>query len=111
MPKKSGWKALQSRQQAARKTKLALIALAIILGVIMLSQVIRLTNSFFSPWKLSASKEFLWNDQFNLNFLVKTKNIALISFNPTDQRISIINLADNIFIDTARDFGQWQLGS
>ncbi len=111
MPKKTGWKAQQSRQQVARKTKLALIALAVILGVILLAQAVRFTHSLFSPWKLSSSKQFLWNDQYNLNFIVKTKGIALVSFDPSQDKITIIDLPASTFIDTAHGFGQWQLGS
>ncbi len=119
MPKKKngwprsnrGWKDVQIKRQIARKTKIALLVLTTVLLFLVLSQTVKFTQSLFSPWKLVSSKNYLWNGNFNLNFLIKSKGIALVSFNPLAQKMIIINLPDSTFVDTAHGFGQWQLAS
>lgn len=105
------WKDLQSKKKVAGKTRLAVAALIILLGLIVVSSAIKFSQSLFSPWKLTADRNFLWNGDFTLNFLIRARNVALVSFNPSDQKITIVNIPGTTFLDVAHGFGFWQLSS
>lgn len=106
--KKRGWKAIQSKKQIAKKTKWALLVLAAILGLLIASQTVKFTKNLFSPWQLSRTqRNFNWNAEFNINILIKAKQISFLSFSPQNQKITIIDIPDNTYIETARGFGYW----
>ena len=107
---KNNWKELQSKKQRAKKTKIALAFLALILSLLVLSQIVKLTQTLFSPWRQESAKEYLWNGDFNLNFLVRSKEISLVSFNPKEQKITIIDIPPSTFLEVAGR-GRWQLSS
>ncbi len=109
--KKNGWKDVQSKRQIARKTKLASVALIIVLLFLVLSQAVKFTQTLFSPWKTPSAKSYLWNGDFNLNFLIRSRGVAFVSFNPKDQKIIIVNIPSSTFVETAQGFGKWQLAS
>lgn len=110
---KKDWKDIQSKKQTAKRTKLAFIALAVILGLVILGKGISLFKVFFTPWEKSPnfSRNYIWNGENNINVLIKAKEISLLNFSPQNQAIKIINIPDNTYIDVAKGFGKWQLSS
>lgn len=115
MPSKSarrhGWKSLQSKNKLKRKTKLAIAVLLILLGLLILSQIFKFTKTLLSPWKISTTRNYTWNGEFNINLLLRAKTISLLSYNPFDGKIIIVNIPDQTFVETAHGFGSWQLRS
>lgn len=107
----SSWKLSQSKRQTAKTLKLAVITLGIVLALLILAQAVKLTQTVFSPWKISSTRSHLWNGDFNLNFLIRTSGISLVSFNPKDQKITFVDIPDSTFLEVARGFGKWQLSS
>lgn len=79
--------------------------------LLSLSQAVKFTQTLFSPWKELSAKSYLWNADFNLNFLVRSKGVSLVSFNPQEQKIVVFNIPDSIFLNVAHGFGNWQLSS
>ncbi len=110
--KKNGWKAIQSQKQIAKKTKLALMLLLIVLGILVLAQAVKFTRSLFSPWKQSSTqKNYIWKADYNINVLIRAKGISLLTFSPQNERITIIDLPDSIFFEIPHGFGKWMLSS
>ena len=111
--KKSGWKDVQFKHKIKRKTKLALIVLGAVLSLLIVSWTIRFTQNLFSPGKLSTDKprSYTWNGEFNLNLLIRTNSVSLVSFIPKEERVVIINIPDETFLEVSRGFGRWQLRS
>lgn len=106
------WKTVQSKKNIRKKTKLALMVLGIILGILLLGWVFRFTQTLFSPWQASeGSRNYAWGGEFNINILLASKDIALLSFNPTDQKITVVRIADQTLMDVPREFGKWQARS
>lgn len=105
------WKTVQSKKRKNKKTKLALTVLGLIVLLILFSQVQSLTQTLFSPWKLSASSDrsYFWNGEFNINLILKDKDISFVSYNPKEQKIIIIKIPDETYLDVPRGFGKWQL--
>lgn len=107
-----GWKDFQSKKQIAKKTKWALLALGLVLGLLIASKTVKFTQTLFSPWQGSAGgKNFSWNSQFNINILIKAKQISLLSFSPQNQTITIIDIPDNTYLKVPRGFGFYQASS
>ncbi len=108
---KAGWKDVQSKKKKSRMIKLALAALVLVVGLIVTSWMFRFTQSLFSPWKLQTSQHagYIWNAQFNINLLIRGKRISLLSYNPKQEKIVIINLPDETFLEVPGGFGFWQL--
>lgn len=118
MPKKNvhknSWKVCQSKRQLHKKTKLAVIVLTLIFGLIILGQIINFGKMFFKPWGLNQEKinrNYRWDGNNNINLVVKDESIGILSLNPKDKTAFIINFPDNTLIDTAFGFGKWQIRS
>lgn len=107
------WKAVQSRKKIHKKTKLALIALGLILLLLAAAQIFRFTKVISSPWNMSSKSQPLtgWNGRFNINLVILSQSISLVSFNPKEQKIVTIKVPDETYLDVAEGFGKWQLRS
>ncbi len=110
---KNSWKVAQSKARIKRRSKIALGILAIIIGLLILSWVIRFTHSLFTPWKLSEKhpRNYMWNGELNINLLVRTSTISLFSYNPKEEKIEIVDIPDETFLEVPAGFGSWQLRS
>lgn len=107
------WKEIQSKTKRNKKTKLALIVLGLGVSLLLLSWTIRFTQGLFSPWKLQASQQrnYIWNGDFNINLLVRSGHIYLISYNPKAGKILVVNIPDETFVEVPGGFGKWQIRS
>lgn len=107
------WKLAQSQRGVANKTKLALLVLLAFLLIIILAQAIKFTRTIFSPWtaSLKTHKTYIWNADSNINIIIYSKTLSLISYSPQNKKITIIDIPDQIYLDVAHNFGKWQVGS
>lgn len=102
MPKKS----------VRKKTKLAVLVLLFIFTLILISRIVNFGRMFFKPWNLSqVQRSYAWDDRFSINLLIKAKSVALVSLNPSEKEVRIVNFPDNTFMDVAGGAGQWQVAS
>lgn len=109
---KNSWKEAQSKTKKNRINKLALVVLGIIVFLLVLSWGIKFTQSLFSPLKQEASRDsHRWNGEFNINLLIRTPQIYLLSYNPTEKKITTISIPNETFLEVPFGFGFWQLGS
>lgn len=108
---KKSWKDVQSKARSKRRSKLAIGILALILGFFILSQAIRFTQNLFAHGKSMGNrdKNYTWNGEFNVNLLVRTKTTSILSYNPKEEKITVVNIPDEAFIDVPYGFGFWQL--
>lgn len=107
-----GWKKVQSKRKIKQNSKLAFLCLGLIALLIVFSQIFRFTKTLLSPWNISGSQRtYTWNGQFNINLLFRSKGVALVSYNPTDQKIVVVDIPDQTYLEASGGFGKWQLGS
>lgn len=106
-----GWRYVQLKLKQTRSNKLALWVLTLLVGLVVISWTTRSVKSLFSPWNPSATskKNFIWNKDFNINLAVRSKEISLLTFNPKDERIVIIDIPDEVLLEVPGEFGMWQL--
>lgn len=93
------------RIKSKKRTKLALIVLGLLFGLLIISWAIHFTQNLF------GSKIYSWNREFNINLLVRSPAISLLSYNPKDNKVVIINVPDETFLAVPNGFGSWQLRS
>lgn len=109
---KKSWKEAQSKIKKGRRNKLALIVLGVIVFLLVLSWAVRFTQSLFSPLKQQTSQSaYRWNGDFNINLLIRTPDIFLLSYNPTEKKITTVSIPNETFLEVPFGFGFWQLGS
>ncbi|MBU1000518.1 LCP family protein [Patescibacteria group bacterium] len=108
--KKKGWKSIQSKAKQNRRTKLALFVLTLVAGILIVSWVIQFTERLFNPLGIeNQHRNYVWTGEFNINLLIKTSSIALFTYNPKEEKITIIKIPDELFLDVPFGFGKWQL--
>lgn len=110
---REGWKDVKSKKESAKKTKWALIVLFSIFGLIIFGRMVRFTQAIFSPWQVSQTtqRNYRWNGNYNINLLIKAKGISLLTFSPQNQKIILISIPNNIYIEVAHGFGSWEIRS
>lgn len=101
--KKSEWKDIRFKK-TNKRTKLAIGVLVLVTGLLIVSWVTRLTQNLFS-----TRRSYAWNGEFNINLLLRSKNISLFSYNPKGEKLSIVNIPDEVFLNVPHGFGFWQL--
>lgn len=106
---KSGWRTTQLKHQVKKRNKLALIALSFIIGIILLSWFVNFTKTLFSPLKSTDLKSYRWNGEFNINLVLRNPQIWVLSYNPKEAKITIINIPDEVFLELPGGFGSWQI--
>src|SRR3989344_4735371 len=108
-----GWKDAQSRIKISRRNKLALFVLGLVVGLLLLSWGIKFTQSLFNSWNIQTNipRKYHWNGEFNLNLLIRTDKISLLSYNPKESKVAIVNIPDETFLEVPFGFGSWQLRS
>ncbi len=94
-------------------TRLALIALSIVIGIILFGKIIEWVTSLYQPITkdLLVKKTASWDGRSNINIAFKTDTISVISYNPQSQKMTILNLPNNLYMELPKGYGSWSLGS
>lgn len=104
MPSK--WKVAQSKVKTKKRNRLALIVLGLVILFLTLSWVVQFAQSLFTS---SVSRNYYWDAEFNINLLVRTNHTSVVSYSPKEEKITIINIPDETFVEVPYGFGKWQL--
>ncbi len=93
--------------------KLALAALAIVLGIILLGKTIEWVGSLFQPISKDflSEKRYSWDKKSRINIALKSSSISVISFDPVSQKLTILNIPDNLYMELPKGYGSWAIGS
>ncbi len=111
--RKKGWKDAQTKRQNTQKTKLAIMVLGLIFTLLLLAQAVKFTQLLFNPWKdpKAIKRTVFWNGEFNINILLKSKGLSLVSYSPQNKNITIVDIPNTTYLEAAHGFGKWQVGS
>ncbi|MEK7617172.1 MAG: LCP family protein [Patescibacteria group bacterium] len=104
------WKTRQHKSLVKKRTKLALAVLAVLVSLLLLSQIIQFISLLTRPLNSEiSSKNYTWNGEFTLNFVTNTKPLSLVSFSPQDRKVTILTIPDATLVDVPGGFGKWQI--
>lgn len=110
MPKK--WKAVQSKNKMKSKTTLALKTLLLIFLILLLGFVVNIFKNLQEPLSYRGfNKEYTWQGEFKINLVFRGENISVLSFDPEERTIKVVNIADETYLQVPGGFGSWQLRS
>lgn len=106
-----GWKAAQFDSKNKKTTKFGLMVLGFIASIILIGQLINFVSSLYRPLTggIAVKREYLWDNKFNLNVLIKADQVALMSYNPNEKKITLINIPDQTYLELPKDFGKWRV--
>lgn len=107
------WKIVQSKKRKSKKIRLALAVLGLVILLILFSEITHLVKFFSSPWQLSkiVEKPFSWDSKFNIYVVIRSKEVSLLSYNPKEQKITLLSVPNQAYLDVPYGFGKWQMGS
>lgn len=100
MPNK--WKVAQSDKKAKNKTKLAILVLLLIIGVIFIGQLYKIYVS------LQNSN---WDGNSKINLVILSSSVSVISYSPKDKDLKIVTMPPETYLEAADGFGKWKIES
>lgn len=110
---KGGWSSNQVEKRKSKKVKLALLVLGLIVLLIIIGKIVSFINSFYQPIYADSnvSRTHVWKKDSNINLVIKTDSISLLSFNPSEKKVLIIDLPSSLYVNVPGGFGNWKLES
>ena len=110
--KKSSNTNSRSSSGTQKKTRLALFVLGILILTVVIGKMFSLALEFYYPKKDSQlNKNYVW-DENNIDLLVnKDKNLSLLSFNPTENTLIVLNIPDDTYLEVPQKHGSWMVSS
>jgi hypothetical protein len=110
--KKGGWKTAQTSGKQKKQTKLALIALAVFISTVLISQSIRFTNSLYSPQThYTFSREYRFEGKSNLNLVIKGEEVSFFSFDFNEKKATLVKIPQETHLVIPGGYGMWPLRS
>lgn len=116
MPKKNAhkksWKTTTVDSKKKKQNKLAFIVLGIVIGVLLLGQAIKFVDNLFEPITKSAFVlTNFWDGNSNLNLVLRSKDITVLSYDPFEKKVSLVNIPQETYVDVPGGYGKWQVRS
>src|SRR5688572_17057091 len=104
--KKSGWKTAQNRVKSQKQIRLAILVLIILAAVILVGQLVRFGISLNQPvTKYSHQKEYIWDGDSNLNLIIRSDKIFVLSFDPGEGEVVIAEIPPETYVNVPGGFG------
>ncbi len=113
------WKKDQKSRQTGKNLKIALIALCILGLLLLFGRVFQFFSEFQKPfYSLNTQKRTVsWDGGSVINLVIaksegdNLRQLNFVSLNPVEEKLAILKLSEDIYIDVPRNFGSWKLGS
>lgn len=113
------WKSDQKAKRTQKNLKLALIALLVLGLLLIFGRVFQFFNEFQKPfYSLNTQKRAVsWDGKSVINLIIAKsegndlKDLNFVSLNPVDEKISVLELSDDIYLQVPKNYGSWKLSS
>ena len=96
----------KSSPGVSSRTKWGVAALAFLLCIILFSKIGNLFGSG-DP----SSKNYTWDGNSTLNLVVKSDQIYVASYNPTESSFTLMKVPDETYAEVPLGFGRWPVRS
>lgn len=124
LKRKSSGSSLQSKNQKVQKNlKLALIALLVLGLLLLFGRVFQFFSEFQKPFYVlnTQKRPVSWDGNSVINLIIAhsdpTENshdlndFSFVSLDPTEDKITVLKLSPDIYVDVPKNFGDWKLSS
>lgn len=105
------WKTAQKKAKLQQKIRLAALILFLIITIILVGNFFRAVHTLFSPLSIQTKRSYNWDGSFNLNLVLTTKPLSVLSFNPIESKLSILEIPDDAYIEVPGGYGSWKVGA
>lgn len=105
------WKTAQKKAKQKKTIRLALLCLAAILLLLLTGQIFKMGNLLFSPINGTEKRTYYWDGTFNLNLVALSEPLGVISYNPKEQSLKILEIPDETYLEVPGGFGSWRTGA
>lgn len=110
MPKR--WKAHRADYQIKKSTSLAMHTLLVVFLLLFLGFAVNIFKNLQEPLSYRGfSKGYTWQGDMKFNVVIRADQIFVLSYDPEEQEVKMLNLADEIYLEVPGSFGSWQLRS
>lgn len=98
-------------------TKLAILALSLVLGLVILGKIIFFVTSLGKPLNLYTEKKYQWDTSVSFNIVLALLNrsdepeIGILHFDPGDKKLVVLATSKNTYMELPKGFGSWRVGS
>lgn len=92
---------------------MALFALLVLIIIISLSKLFLFVESLSESKnkELGISKDYFWDGESTINLVVKNNPIYVLSFDPGQQKVMILSIPEDTYLELPRGFGFWRVSS
>lgn len=105
------WKHTQKKIKTQNSIKIALVLFLFLTAVILLGVGSKAINNIYSSIQLPSTQTQHWDGNSVINLLVKNSFISVVSYDPNQRSIKVLNLPGDLLVNVPRGFGEWQLQS
>lgn len=106
------WKVVEQSRRLHQKTKLALLILTVLILSLFFGKLVIFIKSLKQPFSYGGdTKSYAWNTKSNINLIIKGKTLAVLTYKPVDQEISLIKIPSNSYLSLPQNLGVWPLSS
>lgn len=113
------WKKDQQDKKIKQNLKLAIVALLILGLLLVFGKVFQFFSEFQKPfYSLNTQKRSVsWDGKSVINLIIASsenqdlKNLNFVSLNPVDEKITVLKLSEDIYVNVPKNYGSWKLSS
>lgn len=80
------------------------MVLGLVVVILLVSQAFKFAHMMFGQTSN-------WNGDSNINLVLKSDSLKLISYNPKDQKITVVGIPEKLYFEVPKGMGNWQAGS
>ncbi len=105
-----------SYKRSFSSSKLAILALSLLFGILILGKLLTLFLSLDRPISLDLNvpKNYTWDQQSSVNVVFGSLNnfkLTVINFQAKDKKAVVLHITDQTYLELPKGFGNWQVGS
>lgn len=110
---KSGWGSAGSEKGKNNRVKLALLLLGLLFLLILIGKIFNIITGFQKPIYADSAvqRNYIWDKESKINFVVEAKDLSIVSFDPSDKKVTILKLPDNLYVNVPNGLGDWKVSS
>ncbi|MBI3486355.1 LCP family protein [Candidatus Daviesbacteria bacterium] len=99
--------------QKSPATKLAFLALGLILGVLILGKIVNFFEGLSKPFSqdILTKRSYVWDGSFAISIAFKGSSIWVLNYDPEEKKAIVLKIPEETYMDLPRGYGSWRVGS
>lgn len=104
---------IKFHSQRSSATKLAFLALGLIIGVLILGKIVNFFEGLSKPFSqdILTKRSYVWDGSFAINIAFKGSSVWVLNYDPEDKKTIVLKIPEETYMDLPRGYGSWRIGS